>query len=398
MAVVELEHITKTYPGMETPAVDDVMLTIDHGEFMVLLGPSGCGKTTTLRMIAGLESISSGTLRIDGEVMNRVPAKDRDIAMVFQSYALYPHMTVGKNLAFGLRRRRTPAPEIKRRVKATAEMLGLSDLLDRKPFALSGGQRQRVALGRAIVRDPKVFLFDEPLSNLDATLRVHTRNEVIKQYRRLGTTMIYVTHDQVEAMTMGTQVCVMNHGRVVQAGKPLEVYRDPANTFVASFIGNPPTNLIEAEVVAGEGGVEARLGATRIPIPGYTESDLAQLPGRQVIFGIRPEDMYLARPASEVNSRYGALPMEVISVEPLGAETLLVLGAPGIGKDVIARLGRETAARVGETLEVYLDLQALHLFDPKTTRKLPRSGVSARRDTVAGARGLERPEVRTEGT
>jgi len=398
MAVVELEHITKTYPGMQTPAVDDVMLTIDHGEFMVLLGPSGCGKTTTLRMIAGLESISSGTLRIDGEVMNRVPAKDRDIAMVFQSYALYPHMTVGKNLAFGLRRRRTPAPEIKRRVEATAEMLGLSDLLDRKPFALSGGQRQRVALGRAIVRDPKVFLFDEPLSNLDATLRVYTRNELIKQYRRLGTTMIYVTHDQVEAMTMGTQVCVMNQGRVVQAGKPLEVYRDPADTFVASFIGNPPTNLIEAEVVAGEGGVEARLGATRIPIPGYTESDLAQLPGRQVIFGIRPEDMYLARPASEVNSRYGALPMEVISVEPLGAETLLVLGAPGIGKDVIARLGRETAARVGETLEVYLDLQALHLFDPKTTRKLPRSGVSARRDTVAGARRSERPDVRTEGT
>ncbi len=321
MAVVELEHITKTYPGMGKPAVDDVMLTIDHGEFMVLLGPSGCGKTTTLRMIAGLESISSGTLRIDGEIMNRVPAKDRDIAMVFQSYALYPHMTVGKNLAFGLRRRRTPGPEIKRRVEATAAMLGLSDLLDRKPFALSGGQRQRVALGRAIVRDPKVFLFDEPLSNLDATLRVHTRNELIKQYRRLGATMIYVTHDQVEAMTMGSQVCVMNHGRVVQAGKPLDVYRDPADTFVASFIGNPPTNLIEAEVVAGEGRLEARLGATRIPVPGYTESDLAQLPGRQVIFGIRPEDMYLARPESEANDRYGALTMEVISVEPLGAET-----------------------------------------------------------------------------
>ena len=386
MAVVELEHITKTYPGMGTPAVDDVMLTIDHGEFMVLLGPSGCGKTTTLRMIAGLESISSGTLRIDGEIMNRVPAKDRDIAMVFQSYALYPHMTVGKNLAFGLRRRRTPGPEIQRRVEATAAMLGLSDLLDRKPFALSGGQRQRVALGRAIVRNPKVFLFDEPLSNLDATLRVHTRNELIKQYRRLGATMIYVTHDQVEAMTMGSQVCVMNHGRIVQAGKPLEVYRDPADTFVASFIGNPPTNLIEAEVVAGAGVVEARLGTTRIPIPGYTESDLAQLPGRQVIFGIRPEDMYLARPASEANVRYGALPMEVISVEPLGAETLLVLGAPGIGKDVIARLGRETAARVGETLEVHLDLLALHLFDPKSTRKLPRSGVSARPDTIAGAR------------
>jgi len=386
MAVVELKHITKIYPGVGIPAVDDVMLTIDHGEFMVLLGPSGCGKSTTLRMIAGLESITSGTLRIDGEVMNRVPPKDRDIAMVFQSYALYPHMTVGKNLAFGLRRRRTPGPEIKRRVEATAEILGLTDLLDRKPFALSGGQRQRVALGRAIVRDPNVFLFDEPLSNLDATLRVHTRNELIKQYQRLGATMIYVTHDQVEAMTMGSRVCVMNHGRVVQVGKPLEVYRDPANTFVASFIGSPPTNLIEAEVVLGAGSLEARLGATRIPIPGYTESDLAQLPGRQVIFGIRPEDMYLGRPASEANGRYGALPTEVISVEPLGAETLLVLGAPGVGKDVIARLGRETVARVGEALEVHLDLHAMHLFNPKTTRKLPRSGLSARRDTVACAR------------
>ena len=386
MAVVKLEHITKTYPGMGTPAVDDVTLTIDHGEFMVLLGPSGCGKSTTLRMIAGLETITSGTLRIDGEVMNRVPAKDRDIAMVFQSYALYPHMTVGKNLAFGLRRRRMPGPEIKRRVAATAEILGLSELLDRKPFALSGGQRQRVALGRAIVRDPKVFLFDEPLSNLDATLRVHTRNELIKQYRRLGATMIYVTHDQVEAMTMGSQVCVMNHGRIIQAGKPLEVYRDPADTFVASFIGSPPTNLIEAEVVAGEGRLETRLGATRIPIPGYTESDLAQLPGRQVIFGIRPEDMYSARPASETDGRYATLPTEVISVEPLGAETLLVLNAPGVGNDLIARLGREVTVRTGEVLDVHLDLEAIHLFDPDTTKMLPRSGASARSSTDPSAR------------
>jgi multiple sugar transport system ATP-binding protein len=385
MAVVELEHITKTYPGGSTPAVDDVTLKIDHGEFMVLLGPSGCGKSTTLRMVAGLESITSGTLRIDGEIMNTVPARDRDIAMVFQSYALYPHMTVRKNLAFGLRRRRVTGPEIKRRVEATAGMLGLSELLDRKPFALSGGQRQRVALGRAIVRDPKVFLFDEPLSNLDATLRVHTRNELIKQYQRLGATMIYVTHDQVEAMTMGSRVCVMNHARVVQVGRPLEVYRDPADTFVASFIGSPPTNLIEAEVVSGSDGLAVRFGDAQMPVPGYTENDLARLSGREVIFGIRPEDMYLARPPGSTDGRYEALRAEVVSVEPLGAETLLVLNAPGEGRDIIARLGRETTARTGQALDVHLDLTAMHLFDPTTTRKLPRSGAAEHGDRVVNA-------------
>ena len=231
MAVVKLDHITKRFGGTVLPAVDDVSLTIEDGEFMVLLGPSGCGKSTTLRMIAGLEAITSGSLSIDGVVMNRVPAKNRDIAMVFQSYALYPHMTVRNNLAFGLRRRSVAKDEIERRVGSVGERRGLSEFLERKPYALSGGQRQRVALGRAIVRDPKVFLFDEPLSNLDATLRVHTRNELIRLYQRLKATMIYVTHDQVEAMTMGTRICIMNEGKVVQVGEPLEVYRNPANTF-----------------------------------------------------------------------------------------------------------------------------------------------------------------------
>ncbi len=231
-------------PDSDLLAVDAVNLDVAHGEFMVLLGPSGCGKSTTLRMIAGLESISSGHLSIDGKRVNDVPAKDRDIAMVFQSYALYPHMSVFDNLAFGLRRRDVARGEIDKRVRSVAATLGMAELLKRKPHALSGGQRQRVALGRAIVRDPKVFLFDEPLSNLDAALRVGMRGELIKLHHHLGATMIYVTHDQVEAMTMGDRICIMNGGKVVQIGAPLDVYRDPADTFVASFLGSPPTNLL----------------------------------------------------------------------------------------------------------------------------------------------------------
>jgi len=257
LAVVQLENVSKRYPGARELAVDGITLGIENGEFMVLLGPSGCGKSTALRMIAGLESITSGTLRIDHQVMNRVPAKDRDIAMVFQSYALYPHMSVEGNLSFGLRRRGVPKPQIARRVEEVAAMLGLTDLLNRRPYALSGGQRQRVALGRAIVRDPKVFLFDEPLSNLDAALRVSTRNELVKLHQRLASTMIYVTHDQVEAMTMGQRICIISRGKVVQEGRPLELYRYPADTFVAKFLGTPPMNLFPAvlEVTAGKAAV-----------------------------------------------------------------------------------------------------------------------------------------------
>src|SRR5215216_5139993 len=282
MAVVTLDRLTKIYDRGHAPAADAVSLDIRHGEFMVLLGPSGCGKTTTLRMIAGLESISAGALSIDGRVVNGVPAKDRDIAMVFQSYALYPHMNVKNNLAFGLRRRAVPREEIERRVTGVAETLGLSALLDRRPHALSGGQRQRVALGRAIVRDPKVFLFDEPLSNLDAALRVSTRGEIAALHRRLGATMIYVTHDQVEAMTMGSRICIMHGGKVVQVGAQLEVYRRPANPFVATFLGNPPMKLLPAVVTDDPSGRGIRIGAWSFLLP--AERAPALPPNSKVIF------------------------------------------------------------------------------------------------------------------
>src|SRR5438132_6880334 len=297
MAVITVANLCKQYPGAAARAVDDVTFTVADGEFMVLLGPSGCGKSTVLRMIAGLEPITSGTVSIDGAVVNHVPAKSRDIAMVFQSYALYPHMTVYDNLAFGLRRRDIAHAEVARRVHAAAGTLELTELLQRKPHALSGGQRQRVAVGRAIVRDPKVFLFDEPLSNLDAALRVSTRNELIKQQQEIGTTSIYVTHDQVEAMTMGHRICIMNQGRVVQMGHPLEVYRNPADTFVAKFLGNPPMNLLQGRLEAQDGRAMARFAGSAVALPKRTASSLDRNVGGDVIIGIRPEDLYETPPA-----------------------------------------------------------------------------------------------------
>jgi multiple sugar transport system ATP-binding protein len=356
MAVVTLDKLTKIYDRGHAPAADAVSLDIRHGEFMVLLGPSGCGKTTTLRMIAGLESISAGTLSIDGRTVNGVPAKDRDIAMVFQSYALYPHMRVKDNLAFGLRRRAVPRDEIERRVVGVAETLGLSALLDRKPHALSGGQRQRVALGRAIVRDPKVFLFDEPLSNLDAALRVSTRGEIAALHRRLGATMIYVTHDQVEAMTMGTRICIMNGGKVVQVGEPLEVYRRPANTFVASFLGNPPMNLIKAVVTEGAGGRGLRIGDWSFALGADSMPPLR--PGTEVVFGIRPEKISgLPRADS------ASVAVEIVQVEPLGAETIFAARIQGVDKPIFARIGPDIPVKVGERRELGVDLAAAHVFD-----------------------------------
>ena len=356
MAVVTLDRLTKIYDRGHAPAADSVSLEIRHGEFMVLLGPSGCGKTTTLRMIAGLEAISSGTLSIDGRVVNAVPAKDRDIAMVFQSYALYPHMSVKENLAFGLRRRAVPREEIDRRVAGVAATLGLSPLLDRRPHALSGGQRQRVALGRAIVRDPKVFLFDEPLSNLDAALRVSTRGEIAALHRRLGATMIYVTHDQVEAMTMGSRICIMNGGKVVQVGEPLEVYRRPANTFVASFLGNPPMNLMKAVVTEDASGRGIRIGAWTLALA--ADRMPPQPPGTNVIFGIRPEKLF-AVPQSGGASIEG----EVVQVEPLGAETIFACRVPEVDKPVFARVGPDVPVKVGERRQLGIDLAAAHVFD-----------------------------------
>jgi multiple sugar transport system ATP-binding protein len=351
MAAVSIKNLCKRYPAAETLAVDSVSLEVAHAEFMVLLGPSGCGKSTTLRMIAGLESISSGELTIDGRRMNHVPAKDRDIAMVFQTYALYPHMNVFENLAFGLRRRSIDGAEIERRMRDAAATLGLSDFLKRKPHALSGGQRQRVALGRAIVRDPKVFLFDEPLSNLDAALRVGMRGELIKLHHRLGATMIYVTHDQVEAMTMGDRICIMNGGKVAQIGAPLEVYRSPADTFVASFLGSPPTNLIPAHFNAEALHVgEARL---RLPRPAVENP----------IFGIRPEDIRIDGAAPHAHG-------EVLAVEPLGAETLLRVRLDGIAGDVMVRGPRTLAAEVGERVPLAYDVTAAHLFHPTTQKRI----------------------------
>ncbi|HWP16094.1 MAG TPA: ABC transporter ATP-binding protein, partial [Xanthobacteraceae bacterium] len=337
-------------------AVSAFSLELVPGEFVSLLGPSGCGKTTTLRMIAGLESISSGTLSIDDRVVNSVPAKDRDIAMVFQSYALYPHMSVKNNLAFGLRRRAVPRDEIERRVSSVAATLGLSQLLDRRPHALSGGQRQRVALGRAIVRDPKVFLFDEPLSNLDAALRVSTRGEISALHRRLGATMIYVTHDQVEAMTMGSRICIMNGGKIVQVGEPLEVYRHPANTFVASFLGNPPMNLLRAAVTDDADGRGLRIGAWRIVIPAERMPALSV--GTEVIFGIRPEKLS-GTPQPGATSIDG----EVVQVDPLGAETIFAARIPDVDKPLFARVGPDVPIKVGERRQLGVDLSAAHVFD-----------------------------------
>jgi multiple sugar transport system ATP-binding protein len=350
MASVELIRLTKRYDRSSAPAVRDVSLRVEDGEFMVFLGPSGCGKSTTLRMIAGLEPISDGRLLIDGRSMNDVPARDRDIAMVFQSYALYPHMTVLENMAFGLRRRAIPRAEVDRRVREAAEILALTPYLARRPNALSGGQRQRVAVGRAIVRDPKVFLFDEPLSNLDAALRVSTRAELTKLHARLKATMIYVTHDQVEAMTMGTRICIMHGGEVMQVGRPMEVYARPANTFVAGFLGAPPMNLIEAQ--GGRGAI--RVGEAVLPD--------ASVPDGAVLLGVRPEDLAIGTE--------GPLRGEVASVEPLGAETILAVAVPGIARDVLIRAGRTPPAQRGEAVALSPAPGSLHLFDPHSGARL----------------------------
>ncbi|PRY22124.1 carbohydrate ABC transporter ATP-binding protein (CUT1 family) [Aliiruegeria haliotis] len=347
MAVVALDNICKSYGAYS--AVRDVNITVADGEFMVLLGPSGCGKSTTLRMIAGLESITSGTLSIDDACMNGVPAKNRDIAMVFQSYALYPHMTVRNNLGFGLKRRQTDRAVVKRRVDEVAASIGLTEYLDRKPHALSGGQRQRVALGRAIVRDPKVFLFDEPLSNLDAALRVSTRAELVRLHRDLSATMIYVTHDQVEAMTMGDRVCIMSDGEVAQIGRPMDVYLNPASTFVAGFLGNPPMNLMPA--TTDEGGIQT--GSGRLAHAGFA-------PGRKVTFGIRPEDL-----TSTDDAAQSVISGRVISLEPLGAETLIHVDAGG-DKPVIVRGGRIAAAEIDHTIHLSCDPALARFFDPQS--------------------------------
>jgi multiple sugar transport system ATP-binding protein len=364
VAHIVLQGITKIY-GQNVVAVDNIDLEIHDGEFMVLLGPSGCGKSTTLRMIAGLEAITSGEMSINGRVVNNVDPAERDLAIVFQNYALYPHMSVAGNLSFGLKLRKVERDEIDRRIRQTAAMLGIEELLARRPRQLSGGQQQRVALGRALVRDPAAFLFDEPLSNLDAKLRAAMRTELIKIHRELGKTIVHVTHDQVEAMTMGGRICVMRDGRIVQVGPPLDVYRHPVDTFVAGFLASPPMNLLDAQL-GGPGGVEeVEIGSIGLPIPPGRRPALRERAGSRVVFGIRPEDLYTEPPAAS----HTAIAVNVVAVESLGPEVILVGSLPG-GQEISARLDRDFHAQAGSELQLYLDLERVHLFEADTGRAI----------------------------
>jgi multiple sugar transport system ATP-binding protein len=359
MATVTFENVNKLYGDFQ--AVKDLNLEIGDGEFMVLVGPSGCGKTTSLRMIAGLEEITSGTLRIGDRVVNDVPPKDRDIAMVFQSYALYPHMSVRENLAFGLKLRKVPKAEIERRVNETAETIQLGKLLDRKPKELSGGQRQRVALGRAIVREPAVFLMDEPLSNLDAKLRVQTRAEIARLHQRLQTTIVYVTHDQVEAMTMGSRIAVMNDGVLQQVGAPQVVYDTPINRFVAGFIGSPAMNFLEVHMEGS--GDTARLVAASdwsIPLPTRYREAATPKAGKTLIAGFRPEHLDIG----EGGAGTGSFRARADVVEFLGNEEQLHVSAAG--QDVVAVVDSAHRVKPNDIVTLMLPLDKLHLFDGET--------------------------------
>jgi ABC-type sugar transport system ATPase subunit len=369
MAEVRFDRVTKLFDS-RVMAVDDLSLTVADGEFLILVGPSGCGKTTALRMVAGLEKVTSGRIAIDGRIINDVSPRNRDIAMVFQNYALYPHMTVFRNLAFGLRQRKVQAGEIDRRVREVSEMLGLDDLLGRRPAQLSGGQRQRVAMGRALVREPRAFLLDEPLSNLDAKLRVQMRAELKRLHQHLGVTTIYVTHDQVEAMTLGDRIAVLSGGKLQQLGPPQKVYDRPANVFVAGFIGSPPMNLLRATAVSGT----ITAGDLQLDIPGVADGE--------VVVGIRPEAL---RPAGD---GLPSVPFTIDVVEPLGDEIVVhgsVAGRPAGGEleeqiplsgsqparaTITARFDPQLRPKVGEQVPLRISPDAVHVFDPATGEAL----------------------------
>jgi multiple sugar transport system ATP-binding protein len=360
MAEVILDNVSKVYPG-GVRAVRGASLTVRDKEFVVLVGPSGCGKSTLLRMVAGLEAPTEGKVSIDGRLVNDVAPKDRDVAMVFQNYALYPHMTVYENMAFGLRRRGYSKEEMRARVQETAELLDIARLLDRKPKALSGGERQRVAVGRAIVRKPKVFLLDEPLSNLDAKLRVAMRAELIRLHQRLQTSMIYVTHDQAEAMTMGDRIAVLDRGVIQQVAEPLTLYDQPCNQFVAGFVGTPPTNFMRGRIQS-QAGCTFERGAIRVGVPAAAAARLTGYAEREIVLGIRPEDISLAE-----SDRADTSKLRVEVVEPMGSETWVYLGSDGLV--IIARvppLRHSALPRAGQTISVRLDMSKAHFYDPQS--------------------------------
>ncbi|MEN8225259.1 MAG: sn-glycerol-3-phosphate ABC transporter ATP-binding protein UgpC [Bacteroidota bacterium] len=363
MATVTLKNIAKSYDG-KVDVINDASFEIPDGEFVVLVGPSGCGKSTLLRMIAGLEDISRGDLYIDDKRVNDLPPKDRNIAMVFQNYALYPHMTAYQNMAFGLKLKKVKKSEIEERVKKAADILEIKELLERKPGAMSGGQRQRIAIGRAIVRNPKVFLFDEPLSNLDAKLRVQMRVELQKLHRHLTTTMVYVTHDQTEAMTLGDRIVVLKDGDIMQIGAPMDLYNKPDNMFVAGFIGSPPVNFIEGEIKHADGLVfQNEKIHFKIDISQIANKGISKYAGKRIVMGIRPENIS-ARPSNENNIHKHSI--LISAIEQMGNEMLIYTQLDN--KQLTARLSPDTSIKAGEMMDIYLDVDKMHFFDPESEK------------------------------
>ncbi len=361
MPKISFDKVSKYYGSIT--ALNELSLNIENGEFLVLVGPSGCGKSTALRLLAGLEEVSAGRISIGDRTVNDVSAKDRDLAMVFQSYALYPHMTVYDNMAFGLKLRKTPKDEIKRRVNEAAAMLSCQNLLDRKPRELSGGQRQRVALGRAIVREPAVFLMDEPLSNLDAKLRVQTRAEIARLHQRLGTTTVYVTHDQVEAMTMGERIAVMSEARLQQVGSPQDLYDHPDNRFVAGFIGSPAMNFLDVDIDRSGDTVMLRREGVEIPLPDQFSGSFRDFSGNKLVAGVRPEHLDV-----KVDGPHGTLSGNADVVEYLGNEELIHLTVGGL--DIVALVSSDNRILPGDDLKLMVALDKVHLINPETTLTL----------------------------